>query len=612
MQLPESLQPWREWLQWFAPEQLPLFADLFGRLSPVLGPLRGLQQGGVPEPDGLSDLHRRGPYDRLLSSEWLLAEEVPDEFLRRAVVGEHLFLAPQYRAQQASRLIVALFDAGPLQLGAARLVHMALLILLARRAKDAGAELRWGILQQTPELHAFESAAQLKRLLSARTFTSVAPEHWQAWRDYLSAQPEPVGECWLVGQRLPATERQSCSHRVQVLRSLDGRSLSFALQAAGSRRVTLPIPDERLALQLLKGNFEGEVAATAPAAKGCVPRVSLTLQPVVSSAGTHVALKLLDEPGVVVIKLPEQNQKKALEIRRNLWSAGLTPLTATFFGRALGAVLSDQHTLSFWSMPGLKPVGKPSPAELKLPPGTASFLPAIGLRNHSTGRLFLLDSQGHLAFWVVETGRTPAKPKTRYTHRLADGVLCIAKVHGDAVAYVRREGDRLHTHSVNADGHVTAAYVVGVADDVSQVLFAASYLWRASFGGCALLTLDNDGVQRWRIVSAKGSPFEDEHVDLAPGWKGIGLLQEDNERYSLLLLSPSQHAIAVYCEGGQNVLFTTADPIVKFSFCPLSGVIAALTSARELLVYSVPQRLMRLQVFCKNQPHKKEGTDDWT
>ncbi|MFJ2540267.1 hypothetical protein [Pseudomonas sp. NPDC087614] len=608
MQLPESLHPWRDWLQWFAPEQLPLFADLFGRLDPVLGPLRGQQQGGVPEPDGLADLQRRGPYERLLSSEWLLADEVPDEFLRRAVVGEHLFLAPQYRSHQASRLMVVLFDAGPLQLGAARLVHMALLILLARRAKDAGAELRWGILQQAPELHALDSAAQLKCLLSARTFKTVDTGHWQAWRDGLNAQPEPVGECWLVGQRLSATEGLSCTHRVQVSRSLDGRSLSVALQAAGSRRVTLPVPDERLALQLLKGQFEGEVVATAPAAKGCVPRVSLTLPPVISSAGTHVAMKMLDEPGMVVIKLPAQNQKKPIEIRRNLWAVGKTPLAPTFFGRALGAVLSDAWKLSFWNMPGLKSVDKPCPEELKLPPGTATFLPVAGLRNHSSGRLFLLDTQGHLAFWVLETGRSPAKPLPRHTHHLTNNVLGLAKTFGSTATFVRREGNRLHAHTVDPDGEVSAAVDVGLAEHISQVLFVGGR--RRYLDSCALLTLKNDECESWRVVSADGSAFETQRIDLAPGWKGIGLLKQDNEPYSLLLLG--RQAVAIHYEGEQRVLFTTTDTIAKSSFCPMSGVLAVLTSTRELLVYSVPQRLMRLQTFCNDQPYKKEGTDDWT
>ncbi|MBK5534791.1 hypothetical protein JFT91_19730 [Pseudomonas sp. TH08] len=605
MQLPDSLQPWREWLEWFAPEQLPLFADLLGRLNPMLGPLRGLQQGGVPEPDGLGDLQRRGPYERLLSSEWLLADEVPDEFLRRAVVGEHMFLAPQYRAQQASRLIVVLFDAGPLQLGSARLVHMALLILLARRAKEAGAELRWGILQHEPLLHELDSVAQLKRLLSARTFTTVNDAHWQTWRQSLQNEPMPVGECWLVGQRLPVTDRHTCTHRVQVSRSLEGQSLSVQMQAGETRRVSLPIPDERLAVQLLKGHFEGEVVQAAPSAKGLVPRVSLTLQPVISSAGTHVALKMLDEPGMVVIKLPAQNQKKPIEVRRNLWAVGQTPLAPTFFGRALGAVLSDQWKLSFWNMPGLKPVDKPCPEELKLPPGTATFLSVVGLRNHSSGRLFLLDAQGHLAFWMVATGRSPAKPISRHTHHLANNVMGLAKTYGSTATYVRREGNRLHAHTVDADGEVSDATDMGLADHVSQVLFVGGR--RRYLDGCALLTLKNDECESWRVVSADGTPVEKEWINLAPGWEAIGLLKQDNEPYSLLLLG--RQAVAIHYEGEQRVLFTTTDTIAKSSFCPMSGVLAVLTSARELLVYSVPKRLMRLQVLCNEQPENKDSSD---
>ena len=67
MQLPQALEPWSEWLGWFAPELLPGFADLLGRINPVLGPLRGRQQNGVPEPDFLRDLRHRLPADLKLS-----------------------------------------------------------------------------------------------------------------------------------------------------------------------------------------------------------------------------------------------------------------------------------------------------------------------------------------------------------------------------------------------------------------------------------------------------------------------------------------------------------------------------------------------------------------
>ncbi|UFH50809.1 hypothetical protein [Pseudomonas sp. KNUC1026] len=311
MQLPKSLQPWREWLHWFSPGQLPLLADLLGRINPLLGPLRGLQQGGTPEADGLGDLQRRGPYERLLASEWLLAEELPDEFLRRAVVGEHLFLAPQYRAHQANRWIVVLFDAGPLQWGAPRLVHLALLILLARRAREAGAELRWGILQSAPQLHEFQAPWQLKLLLEARTYQPVTEAHWQAWHAWLADNTYDSGERWVVGQQLPAIDTRSCTHTVQVKQSLDGQRIVFALHSGTARRVELPNPDERQALQLIKGEFNNVAPAAHRTAKGQVPRVALTPAPIIAPSGRHIALKLLDEPGLLVIKLPAARQKGA-------------------------------------------------------------------------------------------------------------------------------------------------------------------------------------------------------------------------------------------------------------------------------------------------------------
>lgn len=608
MQLPESLQPWSHWLKWFAPEHLPLFADLLGRLNPVLGPLRGRQQGGVPEPDGLGDLQRRGPYERLLSSEWLLADEVPDEFLRRAAAGEHLFIAPQYRAREANRLIVVLLDAGPLQLGAARLVHLALLILLGRRAQEAGAELRWGVLQQAPQLHELDSPAQLRQLLNARTYEVVSDEHWQTWRDWLTEQQHEAGECWVVGQRLPKTDGQLCTHRAQVHRSLDLKNLSFELQTSSTRRVSLPIPDEQLALQLLKGQFTGE-ATVAPVLKGSVPRVSLTLLPVISSAGTHIAMKMLDEAGVVVIKLPAVDQKKPLEIHSQVWNSAWTPLSITFMHNKLGGVLSNQQELSFWNMSGLVSVPKPGLDELKLPPGTASFLPVVWLRNSVTGRLFLLDNQGHLAFWAIATSRSPAKPKSGVTHYLAENVLGLAKVAKDRAAYMRNDRGRLLAHSINAEGVVSPGYVVGGAEGVTQVLFAGGKRWQSGFGGCALLTATPEG-ERWQLVAAQDSvPMQTLH--LSSGWKAVGVWQQEGDDYcALIVYSSRRHSVTLRSGDGQSrVLFTTSNPIAKISFCPVSGLIAALTSAtRELLVYSLPLNALRLQVFC-NASSDEHGKD---
>lgn len=604
MQLPQSLQPWRDWLQWFPPEQLPLLADLFARLNPLLGPLRGMQQGGVPEPDGLGDLQRRGPYERLLASEWLLADELPDEFLRRAAVGEHLFLAPQYRTHQANRMIVVLFDAGPLQLGGPRLVHLALLILLARRASEAGAELRWGILQNAPQLHEFKGAVHLKQLLDARTYQTVSDEHWHTWRAWLSEQDYDSGERWIVGQRLPATDGRSCTHRVQIQDSLDGRSLMVALQDRATRQVALPNPDQRLALQLIKGEFDVARQIARTAVRTLIPRVALTLAPIIASSGFHVALKLLDEPGLVVIKLPAPRQKKPLDVRRTLWNNRSTPLAITFPGRMPGAVLSLDEQLVFWNMPGLKPVARPERNQLQLPPGTATLLPVVWLHNGTYGRVFLLDGQGHLAFWVVDNGKLPTSHQPGVTHSIADKVVGMAQVDRNMLAYLRHDAGRLYVHQINPWTSQSTGHAVGTAKDVDidQVLFPANPQWNKTFYGCAWMRLV-DGQQQWQMVAPD---LQISQVDLGPGWKGLGLLIGEDEAFSMVLLGPNQQTVALYCRGEQHVLFTTNETIARVNFCPMSGLVAALTKARELVVYSVRDERRVLQVMCNQAQTQPE------
>lgn len=604
MQLPQSLQPWRDWLQWFPPEQLPLLADLFARLNPLLGPLRGMQQGGVPEPDGLGDLQRRGPYERLLASEWLLADELPDEFLRRAAVGEHLFLAPQYRTHQANRMIVVLFDAGPLQLGGPRLVHLALLILLARRASEAGAELRWGILQNAPQLQEFKSAAHLKQLLDARTYQTVSDEHWHTWRAWLSEQDYDSGERWIVGQRLPATDARSCTHRVQIQRSLDGRSLMVALQDRATRQVALPNPDQRPALQLIKGEFDIARQMARTAVKSLIPRVALTLAPIIASSGFHVALKLLDEPGLVVIKLPAPRQKKPLDVRRTLWNNRSTPLAITFPGRMPGAILSLDKQLIFWNMPGLNPVARPGREQLQMPPGTATLLPMVWLHNGTYGRVFLLDNKGHLAFWVVDNGKLPTPHQPGVTHSIADKVVGMAQVDRNMLAYLRHDAGRLYVHRLNPWVSQSTGHVIGTAKDVDvdQVLFPASPCWERAFHGCAWMRLV-DGQQQWQMVAPD---LQTRQIDLAPGWKGLGLLIGEDEALSMVLLGPNQQTVALYCGGEQRVLFTTNETIARINFCPMSGLVAALTKARELVVYAVRDERMVLQVMCNQAQTQSE------
>ena len=94
--LPRHLASWATQLALF-PEDIALsLGPMVSRIAALVG---GWRQDYAPHgtPDGHAGIDTRGLYDRLLATEWALLEELPDEFLRRAVSGEHLFLQRAYQ-----------------------------------------------------------------------------------------------------------------------------------------------------------------------------------------------------------------------------------------------------------------------------------------------------------------------------------------------------------------------------------------------------------------------------------------------------------------------------------------------------------------------------------
>ncbi|NWD76036.1 hypothetical protein HX890_18165 [Pseudomonas gingeri] len=606
MQLPESLQPWRQWLEWFAPELVPTLGALLGRISPLLGPFRGTQQGGVPEPDGLGDLRRRGSYERLLTSEWLLADEFSDEFLRRASSGEHLFLAPELRARQASRLIVVLFDAGPLQLGGARLVHLALMILLARRAAEHGAQFRWGVLQQDPELFEFHSSSQLHGLLEARTYTAVTEAHWQRWQAALAESPEAASECWLVGQRLPSV-KGSAGQGVRVLqiqRGLFGDALELQVQPGGAVPIVLPLPDKEAAQRLLKGQFVNEVPVDAHMTTAA--QISLASSPLIGSAATHVAACLLDEPGLLIFAIPRPGQKKSAKLKRQLWPRESTPLAVVLQNRQAGAVLSTDEQLRFWQLPQIGTVTRPPQEELLAPVGTATLLPAIYLRTSNQGRLFMLTSDRTLAFWKNTSGEFVSATVPGRTYYQDRDVLGMARINDEVLVYANRSAGRLFVRHATLNTTRYDAYSLGDGSEATQVLFSSLRSWRRGFGSCAV-QYGHGPRESWRLFNHESPSQPLARLELALGCKAIGLLDEmEGEQLALVVLGIDRRRVFLVKSGQIKEIFTATTKILQVSFCPDSTMLALITEACELVIYAVSERQVRLQVQC----NRKEQVDE--
>jgi len=113
VRLPHTLALWEAQLKVFPEETALALGPMVQKTAALLGPFPRHHLEGRVLPDGFAGLDKRGTYDRLISSDWLLADELPDEFMRRSVMGEHLFWKVAYREPRQALSTLVLFDAGP-------------------------------------------------------------------------------------------------------------------------------------------------------------------------------------------------------------------------------------------------------------------------------------------------------------------------------------------------------------------------------------------------------------------------------------------------------------------------------------------------------------------
>lgn len=268
MDLPRSLAAWSPYLNLFPLDLALSLGPVLHRLSFAVGPLQVRRHQGHGEPDGYEGLSRRGSYERLLTSEWLLAEEIPDEFLRRAATGEHLFLRVAQPVPAGQRVSAAVFDAGPGQLGSPRIAQLASLIVLARRAEAAGVRFSWGILQE-PEAPLFDNVSEtsIRRLLQSRTPHEATESDVGLWHKRLQGWRE-ADDVWFVGPpRLASLPAARGASLLQIWDVLDPESRKVAIKVRQARKgespsaILLELPEQAACARLLRDPFSAASAA---------------------------------------------------------------------------------------------------------------------------------------------------------------------------------------------------------------------------------------------------------------------------------------------------------------------------------------------------------------
>src|SRR5436305_4492742 len=170
----------------------------------------------------------------------------------------------------AGAACLAVFDAGPGQLGGPRIAQIAVLLALARRAEAAGARFAWGILQQPGAVLSQGTGAEgLRQFLRARTPHEASGPEIAAWRTRLEERPE-WDEVWVVGApRLGSPPDFPRASHLQIWDALDAgaRQVGVTLKRAeGAGEALLELPEDAVCVRLLRAGVRGadpaEPAAT--------------------------------------------------------------------------------------------------------------------------------------------------------------------------------------------------------------------------------------------------------------------------------------------------------------------------------------------------------------
>jgi hypothetical protein len=623
MELPSPLHRWRDWLGWFDLTLAESLGDLVRRLQDLAGPVQARSGRADTQPEGLGDLRSRGPYDRLLTTEWLLADELPDEFLRRAAASEHLFLAPALKAMPTDRAVVALFDAGPLQLGAPRLAHLAAWVLLARRAAELGGTLRWGIVQQPGALHGAVRSADLARLMGSRTLTSASEVDREAWRAILSALGDagddsgPPGpdlsdaEVWWIGAPTPELAAPAGNERVLSFRlqwTSPQLEVSFAAPGA-TRRALLPLPEERLAARLMRADFKTQVPTSTLAGprpkgsgkrappRGKAPAMAMTHAPVFSRGGGSVLV-----PGVagshtaLIFTIPSPGSGRPVQRRAPQWATNAAPVAFGLSGLNAHALIQFGELRSFqgWQVKRFLPRKLDATDVFVHVPGTARWLPMALLQDGKESALLLVDSTKRLSFWPANPGHAGA-PLRALGYEVI-GLVGVTST-GALVAYL-------------ADGHVSLGWVnlksrqligspmLPVTQPADRALLAV----RPDRGGgqspmpAALAArMLRKPVETWHLCWARPDmnlmrqqqlpdmPWAT--LTLPDGAKAIGLTTaSDEDSAALIVLGSGRRTVARLSTGGLRPVFSADADIVQAEVCAETGRVAVLTRDRELIV----------------------------
>ncbi len=563
--LPRALEPWREALQAF-PEELALgVGQAVRRVARLIGPLRLDTDVRSGAPDGYRGVARRGPLERLLLSEWAVLLEVPDEFVRRAVMGEQLFIALAHKEPGGVRRSIALFDGGPRSLGRPRVVHLVILIALATRARDAGVRFAWGVVQdERRALIAELNPASVRRLLAGRSLQEASAVDGAEWAISLG-DPSQADDLWLIGPRgLEQAVALGGGTRLVVEEAPDPAlrrvEVTLTRPRMASRTVELELPPEPDCVRLVRDPFAPRTRV--PAREGATAVRAMWFEP----SGRRLIEQHVDG-AITATHLQRTPREPVVSAVRRAVPAGEQILGASMSSNRLFTAETEAGEVVVRRLGTHGGLGQswsmlvPPEAFPTLFAGDTATL-AVDVKGRALVRAYLLDRRGEL--WVGEPGQ-----KLRSHARRVIGLL----QGGNRVLYAHRDGSGAIRLIREIDGRPEP---VGKWRDGD----ASGLLWCAG-----ATTVPGEGVvvrvdeTTWSCAGIKPQV----RLVAPPGRPVVGAAYLDGE-FGLLFLGADRRALEWTSGSGQRSVVAMPTPIVRVALNPRAPTLACADEAGGLYV----------------------------
>lgn len=579
--LPKPFHAWQHWLSRFDDNLQPIIADLLLQFNLFIGSISESQCSKQLSSDS-SDLQKRGKYEHLLTTEWLIAQEEPDEFIRRAANNEHLFLTPAYEKPKANGVIIAMFDCGLLQLGMPRVAHLILMILFDIRAHNLNSQFYWGILQSNSELMLFSGIEDLKLLLKNRTMNCLDTKHLDYWKDYLKQSELLYDECWIIGNNFSKVD--FATHKISINR-LIGKFTNLSVDMTNnkiSNHFELKLPNEVICAKMLSGLFESGSNYAVINEQSYLP-LNANLHLDISPNSNHVSVFNSENNKICFITINDiLSQRQVCRVKN--YSLKSHVLGLDIQGKHIVALYQENQKYYLWG----SDIPKRELSEeinINAINQLSYFLYLYG--DHNPKLLYIDEHQSlYSVYWINYYGDI-----LNSQHEIAKNVIVLFKLSEKQACYIYQDDQEQFCITGYALNHLSYYLNIKKINENLQYFISSENLWLTGFGHLAV------GFEhQWQVFVDENSYVE---VTTPLEWQVFGFFYDNHEeKINFLIIDKDKKQVALfdYLSHKIDVCFKSSYKIVLYHYNSLAQSFSVIMDNGELILYSLKTQSIRLKL----------------